>query len=437
MLRGVTDEVLAALKFEDKKDTDKKGDIEAMLGKNLSAELFNVLLGITRQINDYTPEEQADLVNRDDEVEVAIDFDEDKDKDDDDDDMRVIAESDEEDGAEGDEGGRALAQKGGLEDMDIEEDKYTLDAQDIDPYWIQKQLNEYFSEALEVQKKSEEVLSVLNAPTDIECENKLVDLLEYDRYDLIRLLSKNRHKIYYCTRLKQAQDPKEEEAIRQEMRRTPVGEEILESLEHGKQKKDTNKDFTRVKKEAARLSKHAKDISQDMEIKFEDSTMTDAEFASMSKKALDLENLTFPQGGHLMSNEKCTLPKGSFKLTKKGYEEVFIPAVKYQGDDKPRVKIADLPNWAQPAFEGYKELTRIQSDVFHCAFETPENMLVCAPTGSGKTITAILTILHQMSLYRKRYNKLYLSVYLFYKEWRYRHYQVQGRLHRSNEGIGL
>lgn len=29
-----------------------------------------------------------------------------------------------------------------------------------------------------------------------------------------------------------------------------------------------------------------------------------------------------------MSNEKCHLPPNSFKVTKKGYEEIYIPAPK-------------------------------------------------------------------------------------------------------------
>ena len=403
VLRGVTDEVLACLKYEDKKDTDKKEDIETMLNKKISPELFNILLGISRQINDYTPEEEGNIGDKgheDFEVEVAVDLDDERDEEDD---MAgQVVGSDEEDEGEGERVGMALAQKGGIEDIEVEEDQFTLDPNDIDKFWIQRELSKYLEDDLEIPKKAEEILSTLNAPTDIECENKLVDLLNYDKFDLIKLLSKNRFTIYYCIKLKQAQNSKEEAEIKQEMSKYPAGEELLDALEHGKIRKDKEKEFAKVKKEAKKISMQLKDASQDLEIKFDKLTMTDEAFAAISKKALDLESLVFTQGGHHMSNEKCSLPKGSFKLTKKGYEEVHVPAVQAKRDEKPRVKIADLPNWAQPAFEGYKELTRIQSEVFPCAFESPENMLVCAPTGAGKTIIALLTILHQMSLYRKK-----------------------------------
>ena len=39
-------------------------------------------------------------------------------------------------------------------------------------------------------------------------------------------------------------------------------------------------------------------------------------------------------------------------------------------------------------------LNRIQSVVFETAYKTNENLLICAPTGAGKTNIAMLTILH-------------------------------------------
>lgn len=38
--------------------------------------------------------------------------------------------------------------------------------------------------------------------------------------------------------------------------------------------------------------------------------------------------------------------------------------------------------------------------VSHTALNTSENILMCAPTGAGKTNVAMLAILHTMSLYR-------------------------------------
>jgi len=48
------------------------------------------------------------------------------------------------------------------------------------------------------------------------------------------------------------------------------------------------------------------------------------------------------------------------------------------------------------AFKNTKELNRIQSVVFETAYKTNENLLICAPTGAGKTNIAMLTILHEI-----------------------------------------
>jgi len=47
-----------------------------------------------------------------------------------------------------------------------------------------------------------------------------------------------------------------------------------------------------------------------------------------ARKMLDLEDLTFKDGSHLMANKKCQLPDGSYRKQRKGYEEVHVPALK-------------------------------------------------------------------------------------------------------------
>ena len=58
--------------------------------------------------------------------------------------------------------------------------------------------------------------------------------------------------------------------------------------------------------------------------------------------------------------------------------------------------ISDLPSWAQPAFKGMQTLNRVQSRVADMALKGVDNMLLCAPTGAGKTNVAMLTILHEI-----------------------------------------
>ena len=46
------------------------------------------------------------------------------------------------------------------------------------------------------------------------------------------------------------------------------------------------------------------------------------------------------------------------------------------------VPIDHLPKYAQPGFEGFKSLNRIQSRLHKTALESDENLLLCAPTVS-------------------------------------------------------
>ncbi len=47
-------------------------------------------------------------------------------------------------------------------------------------------------------------------------------------------------------------------------------------------------------------------------------------------------------------------------------------------------------------FAGIQRLNIIQSIVFNTAYHSNENLLVCAPTGAGKTNVALLTIVHEI-----------------------------------------
>ena len=105
------------------------------------------------------------------------------------------------------------------------------------------------------------------------------------------------------------------------------------------------------------------------------------ELFSNKAKLLDLEDLSFQQGSHFMSNKKCSLPEGSFRKQRKGAEIIHVPALKPKpfDPDENLIPIEKLPRYVQPAFEGFKSLNRIQSRLSTNLLETDENLLVCAP----------------------------------------------------------
>ncbi|NWU79001.1 ASCC3 protein, partial [Onychorhynchus coronatus] len=95
---------------------------------------------------------------------------------------------------------------------------------------------------------------------------------------------------------------------------------------------------------------------------------------------------------------KVFLPESVQRENNKMYEEVKIPHSEPMpiGIEEKIVYIKDLDEIGQLAFKGMKRLNRIQSIVFETAYNTNENMLICAPTGAGKTNIAMLTILHEI-----------------------------------------
>ena len=97
---------------------------------------------------------------------------------------------------------------------------------------------------------------------------------------------------------------------------------------------------------------------------------------------------------------KYALPEGTQRQEHKLFEEYAIPATKVGtlGMNKRLVTVADMDGLCQKTFKGYKTLNRMQSLVYPVAYGTNENMLICAPTGAGKTDAAMLTILHCIGL---------------------------------------
>ncbi|KAK7927081.1 Sec63 Brl domain-containing protein [Apiospora marii] len=101
------------------------------------------------------------------------------------------------------------------------------------------------------------------------------------------------------------------------------------------------------------------------------------------------------------SGNKYALPFGSERKQFEKYEEYMIPAGK-TGTIAPGrrlLPVAEMDGLCRRTFKGYKALNRMQSLVYPVAYKTSENMLICAPTGAGKTDAAMLTILQAIGQY--------------------------------------
>ena len=189
-----------------------------------------------KRITDYDLDEGGGNEKLDDELGVAVIFDEDDADDDEegrqrDDDADMVGEvQDEEDDAgdgldtrmERELHADAADENGGA--AVAEEDELPISA--IDAYWLQRECSRYFNDPLIAQRVSEEVLATLTEAEERDCENKLVILLDYDKFDLIKLLLKHRWKISVCTRLAQAQSEAERASLLASMREVPQAAEV-------------------------------------------------------------------------------------------------------------------------------------------------------------------------------------------------------------------
>ena len=197
------------------------------------------------------------------------------------------------------------------------------------------------------------------------------------------------------------------------MEKTPEGREIQSKLQSSKLRRDKEKEFSRnVRKEALILSKKSTQTNSnfiDGDVK--GMKVTGEVFKKQQKNLLNLEELQF-ENNHVMTNNSCKLPKGSVRETKKGYEEVIIPpAINKIDSDEKIVHLDEIPSWMHLAFQSVdkdgkvsrmEQFNRVQSKVLHPALFSDENLLICAPTSSGKTIVALLTILRLLSLHRNK-----------------------------------
>lgn len=414
VLRGAADEVLAVLKDKSLKDPDRQKECQQLMGL-CDDEMFSQLVRLGKMINDYSAEgeepQPADTL--DEEIGVAVEF-EDEEEEEDSEVSEVARSDDEEDddegGEEGEGGPEGEAGRGDASapgdihtaTMDVDDGEEATDdglkVQEIDAYWLQRRIAKAFGDTLDAdtsQKLAEKVLAALELPEEREVENSLVVLLDYEKFDLIKQLVRNRLRIVWCMRLGRAQDEEERRRVEVEMSARTDTAAILDALRATRTSARERQSAVErsIREEARRLRQGGAAGARGAE----------AVAAAAGRRVVDMEALTFNAGSHLMSNKSCTLPSGSYRATpKKGYEEVHVPALKpkpFASGERLR-PIEELPEWARSAFAGMKTLNRVQSRVCDSALFSAENLLVCAPTGAGKTNVAMLAILHELGLHR-------------------------------------
>jgi pre-mRNA-splicing helicase BRR2 len=361
IVRSAGDVAIETIKNGALKELDKKQEIEAVIGGALSESDFVKLSQIAGKITDFDKYADAEE-GIDEETGVAVII---GDEDEEDDQEASTSESEYEEVEDdaSDSADEHLQTGGHVEAM-----SERLGIQDIDAVWLSREIASYYPQAESslVQSKSRSALELLESPISAGLlENDLMELFDYDKFPLVSKLIENRSIIVWGLRLVNASEA----------------------------------DRPRIEEQIAQLGL-AKSTQGYEAVAPAEGMDTDAA-EQKTLKLVQLDDLAFAEGNHLMSNKSVSLPEGSFKRSHASYEEVHVPAPKRRADNADsQLPVSELPRWAQAAFGNTTTLNRIQSRMYSTAFGKDENILLCAPTGAGKTNVAMLCILNELAKHR-------------------------------------
>ena len=450
VVRSAADAVLEMLKDDSMKDYDKKREVDDLLDVSMTSKEFNELVNLGKKITDYDAQDDDEtMANKADSVDdgaelderqgVAVVFDE---SDGDDDGIGKTYEvrdegehSSDEDGADdiedgpGDEeaalAGDATADNFDTEDVSDEgmiidngidttksqgsKDKSTnsVRAHEIDTYWLQRKIGSIYDDAHMQQIKTREALRILSGRSEQgeeiplrEIENDLMELFDYEHPEMAGRLISNRDKIVWVTRWRRAaEDNDARQLIENQMIEAGHRSILQELIGNGvTDEADSSRTVKKMKMDLMDIDLPASEPDANTREEKKDGAFLGG---LQPRRLINLENLVFDQGNHLMTNPNVKLPQGSTKRTFKGYEEIHVPAPKSKRDPNDKnMPISQLPDWARQGFGTAKELNRIQTRCFPTAFNDDGNMLICAPTGSGKTNVAMLAMLREIGKHR-------------------------------------
>ncbi|KAK3630927.1 Pre-mRNA-splicing helicase BRR2 [Elasticomyces elasticus] len=445
-----TDMILEFLKDEKLKDNQKIKEIKDILGvtasdkdtdRDFTSKEFNQLVNLGKKITDYDAQDEDEQMGEeagegadiDERQGVAVDFGDESEDEEGGGQTFEVREDDEEsddDLAMGNEesadgvAGAASDAAAGDEDEEMEDDGLVIEdrrrrtqkvdsdleivpAHDIDAYWLQRQIGAIYADAHIQSEKTKEAEAIMGGKDESgepkalrEVENELMELFDYEHPELVGKLVKNRERIIWVTRWRRAA---EDETARLAVEKEMVNEGHARILKELRGRDEISAAGTAPK---VKIKLDPMKLDEKVPAKDEEEAVKDGLVGGLQpRKTLNLEDLKFDQGNHLMTNQKVTLPKGTTTDTSpkpKDYVEVRVPAPKRRNDadEPPLIPTSELPAWARPGFGTSQTLNRIQTRCFPPAFEDDGNMLICAPTGSGKTNVAMLTMLREIGKHR-------------------------------------
>eukprot|EP00049_Salpingoeca_infusionum_P026339 m.25168 g.25168 ORF g.25168 m.25168 type:complete len:2051 (-) comp8684_c0_seq1:141-6293(-) len=286
--------------------------------------------------------------------------------------------------------------------------------------WLKRQCTIHFGEMGEqyVKQMAITIFNLLASDrTTDDIQSTLFDQVGFDRIEFIQQLLQYRKGIVQTTLDAAAKAPAPSVKRKTKQARGPAhfaGAVVIQSAEEVKLQKQLRKEEKKQARQAKRPENMLKDQAMLGKLLGFETTvpqqttqdkLKEAQRKSLFEAGDPVEVPKYPfvfdslakaqMHGQFVQNLKMMLPIDTERVNNQRYEEVTLQPVQACAplDFERRIPISSLDPICQAAFKGFKELNRIQSIVCDTALKTNQNMLICAPTGAGKTNIAMLTIL--------------------------------------------
>ncbi|KAK3097478.1 hypothetical protein FSP39_009969 [Pinctada imbricata] len=302
-----------------------------------------------------------------------------------------------------------------------EKTKPPVSQERFDSTWLQRQVAQHFDGedsglGLSTEDLCSTIFDVLTSPkSNDELQNDLFELLGFDRFELIQNLIQNRQIVVESaltpSDVAKPTRTKADGGNKPAVSKPAYGCQVTIHTED--EKKIMKMMRKEEKKDRRRQDEEEEEVGfmfnpQQLKAQREAALKAATSAPMFSGKSRYAPREKYPnvydsmeearQTSAYVGGQKMVLPDSFQRKSTKLTEEVDLPHTEAKptnvGDK--RVKIQDLDEIAQLAFKNTTALNRIQSVVFDAAYRTNENLLICAPTGAGKTNIAMLTILHEM-----------------------------------------
>ncbi|GMM52110.1 hypothetical protein DASB73_030730 [Starmerella bacillaris] len=222
--------------------------------------------------------------------------------------------------------------------------------EDITANWIQEKLNKTLINGVPASNTIllSDILEVLSNSDELTVEEKLISTLGLENIEVVNLFASNKDVIYWYHLLSCAESQDDRAEILEEINKRHLTYEEIRELDN------MNADLPNI---------------------------------------LDLNSIGRPSV--FIDSGKIKMPTGTTRFNTSTYEQYDIPGVQPGQFAKDELKdVLKLPEYLQDVFKtiNIPFLNIAQSRVSEGVVNSDKNVLVCAPTGAGKTNMALMAI---------------------------------------------